>query len=213
MVRIIWHGHACFEIVGENVNIVIDPHDGSSIGMPPPKAKGDIILVTHDHFDHNAVNVVKKPDSIVIDSIVEKEIKGVKISTVEDYHDPQMGRQRGRVRIYKLTIEDTTIVHVGDLGRIPDEDKINWMKNVDIFLVPVGGTFTLGGSEAATLVKKVTPKVTIPMHYKVPGSRLPISGVDSFLKHFSDIEQVDSNIYEVIKPLPEGKIVVLKPPR
>ncbi|MHA1470073.1 MAG: MBL fold metallo-hydrolase, partial [Candidatus Asgardarchaeia archaeon] len=152
-------------------------------------------------------------DSIVIDSIVEKEIKGVKISTVEDYHDPQMGRQRGRVRIYKLTIEDTTIVHVGDLGRIPDEDKINWMKNVDIFLVPVGGTFTLGGSEAATLVKKVTPKVTIPMHYKVPGLRLPISGVDSFLKHFSDIEQVDSNIYEVIKPLPEGKIVVLKPPR
>ena len=53
-----WHGHSCFE-VKDRIVVVIDPHDGKSIGIKPPVVKADIVLVSHDHFDHNCTRIVK----------------------------------------------------------------------------------------------------------------------------------------------------------
>ncbi|MEM4503207.1 MAG: MBL fold metallo-hydrolase, partial [Ignisphaera sp.] len=59
MITVRWHGHACFEIVASNgVVIVIDPHDGKSLGLKTPQVLADIVLITHEHFDHNAYAVV-----------------------------------------------------------------------------------------------------------------------------------------------------------
>ncbi|UCF09255.1 MAG: MBL fold metallo-hydrolase, partial [Thermoplasmata archaeon] len=54
--KIRWHGHACFEI-GDGTTIVTDPHDGKSIGIKPPNTKADVVLISHDHFDHNCLRV------------------------------------------------------------------------------------------------------------------------------------------------------------
>lgn len=87
MIKIRWHGHACFE-VSDGITVVTDPHDGSSIGIKPPNIKADIVLVTHDHYDHNKVKVVEKEGTIVVRGGNE-EIEGVKIESFKAYHDKE----------------------------------------------------------------------------------------------------------------------------
>src|SRR5512137_1121191 len=73
--RIIWHGHACFE-VQDRLTVVMDPHDGKSLGIKAPQAKADIVLVSHDHFDHNCTRVLKG-DFTVVREPGRSEVKGV----------------------------------------------------------------------------------------------------------------------------------------
>ena len=62
-----WHGHACFSIEYEKIILVTDPHDGFSLGIDPPSARADIILLSHGHYDHrNGLDLVKKEDSKII---------------------------------------------------------------------------------------------------------------------------------------------------
>jgi len=56
LVRVLWHGHSCFELRGKAVTVVTDPFKG--IGMPEPEAAADVVLVSHGHRDHNNVRPV-----------------------------------------------------------------------------------------------------------------------------------------------------------
>ncbi|HOO04802.1 MAG TPA: MBL fold metallo-hydrolase, partial [Methanomassiliicoccales archaeon] len=58
--------HSCFE-VSDEVTVVIDPHDGRSIGVKPPQLRADLVLISHDHFDHNAIRVVKGDYTVIRD--------------------------------------------------------------------------------------------------------------------------------------------------
>ncbi|HEC89782.1 MAG TPA: Zn-dependent hydrolase, partial [Thermoplasmatales archaeon] len=154
MLRIRWHGHACFEITDE-VTIVTDPHDGKSIGIHPPTVQGDIILVSHDHFDHNSVKTVEKEKSIVITDIKPHTISGVKIRGVEAFHDEAKGSKRGTINIYVFTVDDITFCHLGDLGHVLDEETVKKIGEVDILFIPVGGTYTIDAKEAWDVVKLI----------------------------------------------------------
>ena len=96
MIKIRWHGHACFEI-SNSKTIVIDPHDGASIGIEPPRVRADVILVSHEHFDHNQVKAVEKEGSIVVRE--SKEIDGIRIEVFKAYHDKSKGSKRGEISI------------------------------------------------------------------------------------------------------------------
>ena len=80
-----WHGHACFEITNV-ITVVTDPHDGKSIGLSNPDVAGDIILVSHDHYDHNDIRSVEKEESIVIRDESEKTVLDVQIRGVKSFH-------------------------------------------------------------------------------------------------------------------------------
>ena len=82
MLRIRWHGHSCFEITNK-ITLVTDPHDGKSIDIPAPDVLGDIILVSHDHYDHNCVESVEKEESIVVKDETEKTVLDVKIKGIK----------------------------------------------------------------------------------------------------------------------------------
>ena len=181
MIKIRWHGHACFE-VSDGITVVTDPHDGSSIGIKPPNIKADIVLVTHDHYDHNKVKVVEKEGTIVVRGGNE-EIEGVKIESFKAYHDKEGGAKRGEINMFKFTVEGITFLHVGDLGHVIDDKMAEEIGNVDILFIPVGGTFTVDADEAVEICKKIGPKVVVPMHYKIGGLSLPIERVDPFLEN------------------------------
>lgn len=102
MIRIRWWGHACFEISNGKV-IVIDPHDGISIGIPPPKTKADVILVTHEHFDHNQTRIVEKEGSVVVRG--EKTVNGLSVRALTAYHDKDGGARRGKPPFSYLNME------------------------------------------------------------------------------------------------------------
>ena len=121
MIKIRWHGHACFEF-SNGLTIVIDPHDGASIGIAPPKVKADIILITHDHFDHNQARVVEKDGSIIVRE--SKSINGIEIEAIKAYHDKEKGSKRGEINMYKVRYDFLSFLHVGDLGHMLDEETI-----------------------------------------------------------------------------------------
>lgn len=190
MLQIRWHGHACFEITND-VTLVTDPHDGKSIGIPAPSATGDIILVSHDHYDHNSVKTVEKEGSRVVTDERKRTISNVEIRGIESFHDECYGEKRGKNIIYKFTMNDITFCHLGDLGHELDEDTVQKIGgDVDILFIPIGGTFTVDAERAWNIINVIKPKIAIPMHYKIGGLSLPIAGIDPFLER---------NKYKVLK--------------
>lgn len=181
MLQIRWHGHACFEITND-LTLVTDPHDGKSIGIPAPSVVGDIILVSHDHYDHNSVKSVEKEGSKVVTDGRKRTISEIEISGVDSFHDENMGAKRGSNIMYKFIIDDVKFCHLGDLGHDLDEEAVQNIGDVDILFVPIGGTFTVDDKQAWDVIGKIKPKIIVPMHYKIGGLSLPIAGLDPFLE-------------------------------
>ena len=181
MLQIRWHGHSCFEITNE-ITLVTDPHDGKSIGIPTPSVLGDIILVSHDHYDHNSVKTVEKDGSKVVTDGRKRNISGIDIKGIDSFHDECKGDKRGSNLIYKFNVEGINFCHLGDLGHDIDDETVKQIGDVDILFIPVGGTFTVDAEQAWDIVKKIKPKITVPMHYKIGGLSLPVSSIDPFLE-------------------------------
>ncbi|WGI17395.1 MBL fold metallo-hydrolase [Methanonatronarchaeum sp. AMET-Sl] len=194
-----WWGHACFEIKNQST-VVTDPHDGKSIGLKPPSPKADLILVSHDHYDHNAVSTVKG-EPVTISSIGNSTARGIKINGIQTYHDKSQGGQRGKNLIYKFKLDNKTICHLGDLGHIPNQKTIKKIGNIDILFIPVGGNFTINAEEAKQIINLIKPKIAIPMHYKIPGITIPIDGIDKFKEEINNYQEV-KNPYKLPKTLP-----------
>lgn len=177
-----WHGHACFEIItSQGKTIVIDPHDGRSLGLKPPRALADIVLITHEHFDHNAYAVVAKPGAKILSMKAQENIiDDVKVLGVETYHDKDRGRRRGRNVVYRILVDGVSLVHLGDLGHTIGEESAK-LKPIDVLMIPVGGVFTIDAKEAWKVIEVLNPLTVIPMHYWVQGLELPLKPVDEFL--------------------------------
>ena len=180
MLQIRWHGHACFEITND-VTLVTDPHDGKSIGIPAPNVTADIILVSHDHYDHNSVKTVEKEGSKVVTDERKHNINDVEIHGISSFHDEEHGAKRGKNIIFKFTMDGIRFCHLGDLGHELDVETVKQIGEVDVLFVPIGGTFTVDDKKAWNVIKAIKPKIVVPMHYKIGGLSLPISGIDSFL--------------------------------
>jgi L-ascorbate metabolism protein UlaG (beta-lactamase superfamily) len=181
MLQIRWHGHACWEITND-ITLVTDPHDGKSIGIPAPSGvAGDIILVSHDHYDHNSVKSVEKEGSKVVTDGRKRNLLDVDIRGVDTYHDEDKGAKRGENIIYKFEMDGIKFCHLGDLGHEIDDETVEKIGEVDILFVPIGGTFTVDDKQAWNVIKAINPKIVVPMHYKIGGLSLPIAGIDGFL--------------------------------
>jgi L-ascorbate metabolism protein UlaG (beta-lactamase superfamily) len=180
MLQIRWHGHACWEITNDRT-LVTDPHDGKSIGIPAPTVAGDIILVSHDHYDHNSVKSVEKDGSKVVTDPRKRTIDDIEIRGVESFHDEASGAKRGENIMYQFTVDGIKFCHLGDLGHDLNNESIERIGEVDVLFIPIGGTFTVDDKQAWDIIKKINPKIIVPMHYKIGGLSLPITGIDGFL--------------------------------
>jgi len=189
LLQIRWHGHSCFEIK-DDITLVTDPHDGKSIGIPAPNIEGDIILVSHDHYDHNSVKTVEKIGSKVVRDERKRNIYNVVIRGIKTYHDENFGDSRGENIIFKFFIDDINFCHLGDLGHILEEDIAEKIGDVDILFIPVGGNFTIDANYAWKIVNLIKPSIIIPMHYKIGGLSLPIDTLDKFL---------ETSIFKILK--------------
>lgn len=208
-----WHGHACVSVTFNGYTVLFDPHDGVSLGLKRPEVKADLILVSHDHFDHNAVGVVKKDSSRVFKSFYgEAVIDNVKIIGLKTYHDKLRGKRRGENAVYVVEAKGFRVAHLGDLGEVPSEDVLSVLRGVNLLMVPVGGTFTIEPEEAWVLVEKTQPINIMPMHYWIPGVNLPLKPVDEFLKHVKGYEVVKLSTNKFNLADHTRKVLISAPP-
>jgi len=209
--EITWLGHACFKIKTGDKTIITDPFD-ASIGLKEPKGEADIVTVSHHHFDHaNTKAITGSPTTL--EGPGEYEIGGISITGVPAYHDKEKGLTRGRNTLFVFDAEGIRVCHLGDLGHKLSDEELEELDGVDILLVPVGGTYTIDGKEAAEVVAQIEPSIIIPMHYKIEKLNLDIADASKFTHEMgAKSEALDKLIIKAATLPEEGeKVVLLKP--
>ncbi len=207
--KIRWLGHSCFLFESRNgTKIVTDPFDGS-VGYKIPKIEADVVTVSHDHYDHNYVDGVQG-DPNVIRNVGEYQQNGVSIKGISSFHDEAKGAKRGANVIFVYEIDGLKLCHVGDLGHLLSKAQIEEIGSVDVLLIPVGGTFTLDAEGAAAVVKQLSPRVIIPMHFKTPEVSMPIDPVGNFLHKMGQGKYVESTTVELtVETIPDEQEVLV----
>jgi L-ascorbate metabolism protein UlaG (beta-lactamase superfamily) len=200
-----WMGHDGFRIVSYNKKtIYIDPFQLQKAQQN--KNDADILLVTHNHFDHLSIedlkHVISNNTSIVAADECIEQLKGLKVKElknvspddkleIEDtpieivpaYNTNKKFHPRDDKKVgFIFTINNLRIYHAGDTDVIPEMESVN----VDIALVPVSGTYVMTSDEAARAVNDLIKprKLVIPMHY---GS---IVGTEKDAERFRDLVKV-----------------------
>lgn len=203
--NITWIGHSCFKIEKDGYVIVTDPYEvGSVPGLKDVDEQANMVLCSHEHFDHNARKLVQ---------LTAAEKNPFTVTQIDTYHDDEKGAKRGPNTIYILDDGEMKTVHFGDLGCELEPEQLDMLKGIDVALVPVGGFFTIDAAQAANLVKQIQPKVVIPMHFKSEAFGFDIIGsVEQFEALVSDVVRMDGSELKAaqIKDM-TGKTVVLKP--
>lgn len=216
--QIFWKGQSCFQILatpGKNsqVKIVIDPFSEET-GLRVPKLEADILLVSHDHYDHNNKKAVSG-SPFLIEGPGEYEVKGVFVQGVQSWHDDSQGKEKGGNTIYAVEVEDLRLCHLGDLGQKElTEEQLEKIGDVDILMIPVGGNFTISAKDALKIMSQIEPKITIPIHFQIPKLKAKLEGVDKFLRALGlkSIRAEDKLTIKKKDILPEeAKVIVLQP--
>lgn len=205
-VEVRWYGQAFFTLTGTNAVIAIDPFDGKFVNYPIPQdLRADLLLVTHEHNDHNNVRIIRgEPLTLRAERAIGRNDKNdVKIRGVATFHDDKRGEERGRNTVFTIEIEGVRFCHLGDIGQTSfSEEQLARIGGVDVVFVPVGGHFTTDPKDLRKLIDQLNPRVIVPMHYKTPytGS-LPLGRLDEFLKLNPDlpVRKLDETKFTVSK--------------
>lgn len=176
---ITWLGQSCFKIQGKDTTLVIDPYDPKLGIKLPKKLEAEILLITHDHYDHNNKEAVSG-NPYLIKTPGEYEIKGVQINGIEMFHDKNQGKDRGKTTAYIIEIDEVKICHLGDIGQDLSDEDIEKLGDIDILMIPTGGVYTINAEEAAKIIGEIEPKISIPMHYKIPCLVEKLDTIDKF---------------------------------
>ncbi len=172
--KIHWLGHDGFRIDGSKV-IYFDPFQIS--GGPT----ADIILVSHEHFDHCSPDDIKKiqgPDTVIVtekDSASKLtgnirtvrpgdkiEVDGVIIEAIPAYNVGKDFHPRGNGWLgFVVEVDGIKLYHAGDTDLIPEMKDLD----VDIAFLPVSGVYVMTSEQAVEAAKAIGPRLAIPMHY------------------------------------------------
>lgn len=191
-----YHGQSFYVITtGNGTRIAFDPH---TIPAYHPSGrvkqqKADIVCISHNHNDHTRLEVIEMAKKVkVLRGLktlslksdwaeINETIGDIKIRNMGVYHDDRDGLERGKNSVFIIDVDGWRIVHLGDLGHTLLPFQVKKLGAVDVLMIPVGGIYTLNGSEAKKVVEQIKPKEYIfPMHYGTKGVFEDILGPEEF---------------------------------
>jgi len=202
--KITWIGHACFLIEAREARILTDPFN-EDVPYDFPATPVDLVTVSHGHFDHNAVHRIPGEHAIV-EATGDFDIHGIAVRGIASFHDDAGGSQRGENIMYVLELEGMTVAHLGDLGAPLDDAQRAALANVEILLVPVGGTYTIDAQQAKAIAESLPKlRVVIPMHFKTDRiTDWPIETVEPFAAMMDNVRRIeDSDVGLTRETLPD----------
>ena len=199
-----WIGHSCFYLTtAEGTTMMIDPYD-NTIGLRVPDQEADIVLVTHDHFDHRNEAYLKslKKEHVVIDKPGDYSVCGICVKGIEIDHDEENGALRGKVVAYVIEADGMRLLHMGDVGAMPPDSFFDQIGKIDILMIPIGGYYTVDAKGALNIMDRMHPNITIPMHYLVPGLTLTeLAGTHDFLARAAsreyDVSRLGGGVFDI----------------
>ncbi len=151
----------------------------------PIRMAVDIITISHGHFGHNKTWGIPGNPAVVRDSRVHTP-GGIEILGISSFHDNSEGKRRGPNIIYKFSMDDIRLCHLGDLGHILTESQVGQIGKVDVLMAPVGGVSTAGIETIDAVCHQLRPRVIIPMHFRTNKTLIPLKSAEDFLNRWDE---------------------------
>lgn len=174
--NISWHGEGTIKIQTGDTSVLIDPAPKSS-GLSPLRSHVDIVCLG-SRKDHDNIEHIKDPN-LVIDEPGEYESRGIGIEAIES----AFGAEKNESAVfYVLNMEDMNICHLGPINKELDQKQIDAIGDVDILLLPCGGSDVLDTKKAVELSNELEPRIVIPLYYNISGLKTKRTDLAGFLK-------------------------------
>jgi L-ascorbate metabolism protein UlaG (beta-lactamase superfamily) len=203
--RIRWYGQSAFLMSGERT-VFIDPFGameglaerGVQFDYPPIEGvEADLLLVTHEHADHNAIEVVAGSPQILRSTAGTLDSPVGEVIAVASEHDAAAGTKRGPNTIFRFALDGLRVCHFGDFGQAElRAEQQRAIGELDVLFLPVGDGPTVGGESAAAIVRALRPRLVVPMHYRTDAVNF-LEPPDAFLDALgASVERLDEDALE-----------------
>jgi L-ascorbate metabolism protein UlaG (beta-lactamase superfamily) len=198
-----WYGQSAFRLTDGATTVFIDPFDDVApvaqrgLRWDYPAIEGvqaDLLLVTHEHFDHNGVGAVAGDPPTLRSTAGRLESPIGEVLAVASEHDAAAGTERGPNTLFAFTFGGRRVAHLGDL---------------DLLFVPIGGGPTIGAEQAATIAGRLSARIVVPMHYRTERIDF-LEPVDAFAQSAQRVEPLQSSAFDLdALPKGDGPLVVV----
>jgi L-ascorbate metabolism protein UlaG (beta-lactamase superfamily) len=217
--RIEWYGQSTFHLSAGGQSVAIDPFGdmsaaashGIEFNYPPLEdIDADLLLVTHEHGDHNGVDAIGGDPVILRSTAGTLESPLGAVTAIASEHDDQAGIARGPNTIFVFELDGLRVCHFGDFGQSalrPEQTAA--IGEVDLLIIPVGGGPTIGAEQASLVVELLSPRWVVPMHYRTPRISF-LETADEFLERSAHVERLEQSAFETSElPQTDGPLVVV----
>jgi L-ascorbate metabolism protein UlaG (beta-lactamase superfamily) len=204
--RVDWHGQSAFALVGDAATVFIDPWGDMSAatsrgiewGYPAIEAPADVdlLVVTHEHSDHNGVEVIDGEPTLVRSTAGTHESPLGDVIAIASEHDGVAGVERGPNTIVVFDLDGIRVAHFGDFGQpaLRPEQRAH-LDGIDLLFLPVGGGPTINGATAAGIARDLGSPWVVPMHYKTEKINF-LEPVDDFVGAMPAAKHLDTNSFD-----------------
>jgi L-ascorbate metabolism protein UlaG (beta-lactamase superfamily) len=214
--HVTWYGQSAYRLRDDETTVFIDPFgDMRAAGgrwSYPPIAGVDahVLLVTHEHADHNGVEAIGGEPALVRSLVGTHESPVGPIVGVSSEHDAVAGTERGHNVLYAFDFGGLRVAHLGDLGQAAlREEQIAALGDVDLVFVPAGGGPVLDADRAAAVVDALAPSIVVPMHYRTERITF-LDPVDAFVARFDRVHRLDTPAFDTVDlPGGDGPLLVV----
>jgi L-ascorbate metabolism protein UlaG (beta-lactamase superfamily) len=202
-----WYGQSAFRLSGDQATVFIDPFGDVSplasrgIQFDYPAIEGvsaDLLLVTHEHLDHNGVEAISGSPAILRSTAGRLESPIGEVVAVASEHDDAAGTERGPNTIFVFELDGVRVCHFGDFGQSSlRERQREAIGTVDLLFLPVGAGPTLDAEGALAVAEELSPRWVVPMHYRTPRIGF-LETADAFLERLPEasVTRVDSPAFD-----------------
>lgn len=202
------------KIGSEDIKLLIDPFDNTYSSYSKSKQNANIVTISHEHEDHNNIDMLKNDDYFLANTPGEYEVSNLKFYGYKSFHDESEGKERGKNTIFVYDFPTARVCHLGDLGHLISSELDDSLGEIDILMIPVGTHFTLPFKQIKEVIDAIDPRIVIPMHYKSNKqySDTPLLTLEEFLnKSGVQREEVDKlKIKSMNEYTADGEIIPLK---
>jgi L-ascorbate metabolism protein UlaG (beta-lactamase superfamily) len=218
--RVEWYGQSAFDLRSEQGSVFIDPFGD----MSPAAARGlvfdyppidgvaaDLVLVTHEHLDHNGVDAIGGEPMVLRSTAGRLDSPIGEIVAVASEHDQVAGTQRGPNTIFSFELDGLRVCHFGDFGQLALRDEqAAAIGAVDLLFLPVGDGPTIGPAQARAVVERLRPRWVVPMHYRTPRISF-LEPADAFVEMFEAVERLPASEFETERLSSAGGTIAVVP--
>ncbi len=203
-----WHGLTSIRIessLGDtNCTLLTDPY-GSDTGLRFPRTlEPNVLVLSHQKREKFALDALKNSPFLIADP-GEYEVQGVFVfgTTL-----PEEGTKYPFPLMYRFEIEGMSVGFIGGLNKVPSEELLGRLENIDILLLPVGGGDYLDAKKATEIVHTLEPRIVVPLAFETEGCTVPLASVDAFCKEVGGKRQDGNKLKLARKDLPAEDLII-----